>query len=72
MRYIYQTRSCLSRGDIHNLTCELTPCSNPRSVEHQNPRHNGQQRANPAKQAARRTIPKLIIHLGRDEWEYAT
>jgi hypothetical protein len=35
-----------STTNIHDLVRKLTPCPNPRAVEDQNPRYDGQDRAN--------------------------
>lgn len=56
---------------VHYLTRKLAPRPDPRAVENQYPRHNGQQRANAAEQTARRAVAKAVVHLCCYEWEYA-
>lgn len=47
---------------IHNLTRKLTPRPDPRAVEDQDPRHDGEERPDAAEQAARGAEAKVIVH----------
>jgi hypothetical protein len=56
---------------MHNLAGKLTPRADAWAVEDQDPRHDGQQRADAAEQAARRAVAEPVVHLRCDEWEDA-
>jgi hypothetical protein len=56
---------------VHNLASKLTPRADARTVEDEDPRHNRQQRADAAEEAARGAVAEAVVHLGCDEGEDA-
>jgi len=54
----------------HNLTRELGPGPNLRSIKHKHPRNNGQQRPNPTQQRTRLRKPQIFEQRRRHKREH--
>lgn len=71
--YIYsRTVTSTTQSSIDDLARELTPCSNPRTIEDKDPRHHRKQCTDASEQAACRAETEVVVHLRCDEGKNTT